>query len=359
MTQLIKKRQVIYEFLERFINVFRDEMTANANIQQYIPNIFKYHYHHMIFNCIDGNIVASYPAMLGDYYFEIPYEGSVLDCIKTLPNQAVGIKEHFGLIIDNVSNPEDQLIFAIIDRVETSNGPIPTTGWKFLHIGFGHYNWPLEKANQEANELLDSFRASQKLFKVRDNGFVANFDSSVFRLELISKLNKILKDYESTLDEKSFSEKVIHKYINENHILLYPNKSELRYEVPLKGGNKIKYIADFVIRIRENNYIFVELENPKHKLFTQGNDFTKYVKHAEKQVEDWLLLIRENINDLRKEFPDILTPEGLIVMGRNIDLSEDQKKSIQIRNENSRIKLLTYDDLAEDARNHIEHLLRI
>jgi len=172
--------------------------------------------------------------------------------------------------------------------------------------------------------------------------------------KLYYELNWFIRDVNrSTVHEK----RDIHPHFDKNNFLLYPNAKRIISEVEI-GIGKV-YQADFLIENSQGEYILVEIENPKHKLFTKNNDFTKAVNHAIKQVEDWQEWIEDNLPSMQKVFQGISSPQAIVVIGRSIELTDKQRNSIRRRNINyrGRIKLITYDDLIESAYDYIQEII--
>jgi len=140
-------------------------------------------------------------------------------------------------------------------------------------------------------------------------------------------------------------------------VLLFPTKKRLLYEYPLIENGKIVHKIDFIIEMTAGRYILVELENPKHTIFTRSGDYSAQVNHAERQVEDWILFLRKNPDSVKEDLPGIVAPEGILVIGRSNDFTSHDRERLRIHNEKHSINLYTYDDLAEEAKNHIAHIL--
>lgn len=69
--------------------------------------------------------------------------------------------------------------------------------------------------------------------------------------------------------------------------------------------------------------------------------------HALQQVEDWLRWWYEHPNELPHEIDANIPPEGLVVIGRRLSMPDDEKRRLLHLNANRKVKVITYDDLAE------------
>lgn len=348
------RQRQIHRYLETLFGSLRRFLQDEPGYVQYVPDVFKFAYVFLVFECSNGYAVAAYPSGFADNYIYIDKDVSVVDALRGLPNLIAGTKNHVVLKMDVTGSG---LLEACLDRVETNRGPVPTTGWKFLFAASKDFTWPVHEARGSAREYVGIFKARAAVYRAGEGGFVLRYDRALARHELVSRLHQILERYRGIITETDYKERQIHRFLRDNPVLLIPTKRRMVYEYPLKEDGKVRFVVDFVIERTSGAYILVELENPKHKLFTAKGDFSQIVSHAERQVSDWMLHIRKNVAAIESEFPGIKTPEGLIVVGRSSDLSEAERDKIRMRNEKHLIRLVTYDELAEEAENHINHLL--
>ena len=116
--------------------------------------------------------------------------------------------------------------------------------------------------------------------------------------------------------------------------------------------------ADFVLEYPAVRYVFVEIENPKHRLYTQGGNPTAALTHARQQVEDWQQWVEENNPYAQKKLPGCTSPEGLVVIGRRTTLTGADSRRLERANINSRgrLRVITYDDMLESAHLVVRNL---
>lgn len=168
------------------------------------------------------------------------------------------------------------------------------------------------------------------------------------------KLSERLEQFILMLDKSDVHEKRdVHAFIKETPFLLHPNPAQVLSEVSIGLGTEFR--LDFLVRQADGTYVLVEIENPKHKLFTSRGDFSAPVNHAQRQVEDWQQWIEENMLLVQQHYPDMLAPMGMVVIGRSRDLSKEEKVRLARRNSNlrGRLSIMTYDDLIESSRQFI------
>jgi len=173
---------------------------------------------------------------------------------------------------------------------------------------------------------------------------------------LVSALGRTVEEFRGLIDNPEVHEKRdIHPFIEENSFLLFPNPDATLSEVPIGMGTE--YRIDFMVRRPNATYLLVELENPRQRIVTASGDFTAEVNHALCQVEDWQEWIENNLTTVQRYYPEMTSPEGLIVIGRE-DGSEAQSRRLRRRNVNmrGRIEILTYDDLLRGAESYVRSL---
>jgi antiviral defense system Shedu protein SduA len=110
----------------------------------------------------------------------------------------------------------------------------------------------------------------------------------------------------------------------------------------------------------------VELERPQAKIFTAKGDPSAALTHALRQIDDWrdwLSRSRDYASRPREQsglgLPDIDSElDGLVIMGRDarLDLhSHGPRRRLQRQH---RVRIETYDWLANQARSHLAALER-
>ena len=117
--------------------------------------------------------------------------------------------------------------------------------------------------------------------------------------------------------------------------------------------------SDFVIRRLDDQYIFVEIEKPQDSPFTSYPHPSAALSHALGQVLNWFVWVEDNIAYAQSHgFPGIHSPRGVVVIGRNSDLTPNQLRLLKTLNDNlhPRIHIQTYDDVLANARNIIRNL---
>ncbi|MDP9311498.1 MAG: DUF4263 domain-containing protein [Chloroflexota bacterium] len=354
------KEREIGQYFFAFFSTIREFLINEPSYQPYVPDAFKAAYLILTIKCTDGIVVATYLSGNADNYFYFEKEQTVTDVVRNLSNIILGTDKHIiPEPVDWDGDDPGRVLHLTTILVETSRGSLPTGGYQFLTYASNTYTWRVDDARKRAQEHIDIFKARAVIYEPGQARFIPSFDKLVQRQIILTDLFRLLEQYHSIINERNYRERVVHRFLRDHPVLLIPNKKKMWYEYDLREKRKLKYKMDFVIELTTERYLLVELENPNHRLFTSTGDFTQAVNHAERQVSDWIRWIRQNQARMQQELPGIDAPEGLIIIGRGTDLTPDQRAAIRLRNEQHGIKLMTYDDLAEQAENYIRHLLDV
>ncbi len=345
----------IYDYFNTLFSTIRNFIEKEPEYRDHVPDMLKFPYLVLSFRCSDGYVVAAYPSGIADNFIHLDQDRTVDEVLHSLPNKILGTSNYVGFGAGDWGGSGRYEV--IIDRIETNRGPLPTTGWKILHVATRDHTWTVKEARESARDLIAVVKARAALYDAPSGGgFITHYDRIATRQELTDRLLSILESYRNIITEKNFEERVIHRYLRDHPVLLFPTKKRLLYEYPLTKNGGVIHKIDFVIEMTTSRYILVELENPKHTIFTQSGDYSAIVNHAERQVEDWILFMRKNPEAVADKLPSIVAPEGMVVVGRSTGFTQHEREKLRIHNEKHNIKLYTYDDLAEEAENHISHI---
>lgn len=172
------------------------------------------------------------------------------------------------------------------------------------------------------------------------------------RSQVVIELYLLFIRLSMMLAEPATQEKQLHNFLINHPASLDPYGSCMMSEVRL--GNE--YRVDLVLQYKldEKRILLVELEKANLPIFTKTGRLRAHVTHAIQQVEDWLQWWREHPNDIPKALDSSIPPQGLVVIGRNIDLDDKGKRRLVHLNNNRLVKVITYDDLL----NRIEALIQ-
>jgi len=119
-------------------------------------------------------------------------------------------------------------------------------------------------------------------------------------------------------------------------------------------------VTDFVFRDATHDYLLVELERSTLPLFRQDGHPTGELTHAHGQIVDWKRHLEDNLQTVQRELGldgNTPNPNGLLVIGRSASLLPANRRKIQtMMNESPKLRVMTYDDVYENAKAVVENL---
>lgn len=162
---------------------------------------------------------------------------------------------------------------------------------------------------------------------------------------LRDKANIVLSEYKTLLDSTE-SEEELQVYLKNNPILLYPDLIKVFPKLKLGA----EYVTDFVTLIESGNgpeYVFIEIERPNKRIFTQKGYFHSDFTQAKDQLLDWDKWITQNVSYLQQKLPGILKPTYHLIYGRDKELDRKAREKLQIEFSGTTRRFSTYDGLAQ------------
>jgi hypothetical protein len=167
---------------------------------------------------------------------------------------------------------------------------------------------------------------------------------------------ELLKSYKDLLDSNPEREEILQKFLCEHPFLLCPTHTKMWPKLALGAQ-----VTDFVFQEAIGDYLLVELERATYRLFLRHGHPSRELNHARGQITDWKRYLEDNLSTVQRELglTAISTnPKSLIVIGRSQSLTpEDRRKLVTIENESPKTKIMTYDDVLENAKAIVENLL--
>ena len=166
----------------------------------------------------------------------------------------------------------------------------------------------------------------------------------------------LLTEFKTLLDSNPEREQVLQTFLQDHPILLCPTYVQMWPKLPLGAT-----ITDFVFRDATHEYLLVELERSTLSLFRQDGHPTADLTHAQGQIVDWKRYLEDNLQTVQRELglAGISTnPNGLLVIGRSATLlPKDRRKLQTMMNESPKLRIMTYDDVYDNASAVFENLL--
>lgn len=166
---------------------------------------------------------------------------------------------------------------------------------------------------------------------------------------------KGIEDFNDKIHKK-YHEKVYHDSIDNNRILLEPFAAKI-WSKPRFGEN---FVPDFLIRSIDDSYTIVEIEKPYQPIITKDGNLSSEATHAKKQVlnfRDWVI---GNHLYAKDKFPGIWRPFGLVVIGLEKNLNQDQKNRLSQENESTQgqLKVVGFDWLYNRALSSFNNWIK-
>lgn len=161
-------------------------------------------------------------------------------------------------------------------------------------------------------------------------------------------------------------ENEVQRYLEKHGHLLPVNNWILGHQVhcafiisKFKFGNQ--FVSDFTYLTKcsdEWYVVFVEIENPKKKIFTKKDNFTSDFNKAYEQVQDWERYLKDSnhriqiLNSLKHlrhpqiMFNDNVTFKYLLIYGRKADRDEsDERRNKFLQKKTDDIRVCTFDSI--------------
>lgn len=166
----------------------------------------------------------------------------------------------------------------------------------------------------------------------------------------------LLSEFKSLLDSEPDREQTLQTFLQTHPELLCPGHVHMWPKLPFG-----RHITDFVFRDAVNDYVLVELERSTLALFRQDGHASADLTHAHGQILDWKRYLEDNLHTVQRELglTGISTnPNGLIVIGRSTDLTiETRRKLKTLTNDTPKLRVMTYDDVYDNAKAVLENIL--
>ena len=165
--------------------------------------------------------------------------------------------------------------------------------------------------------------------------------------------------HQRTLDEFAAlldgPEEPVHQFLKKHPHLISQTFTRFDSKMPFGSSE-----SDFVFREPPNDYLLVEIEAPKTRLFAKDGHPLRALQHAVDQTSDWARYIAENRDTVQRQLGLVgisSTPRRLVVIGRSAALTEPNRRAlVQIQTDRPHLTVLTYDDLIARARANLEQL---
>lgn len=329
--------------------------------------------------------------LIGDYYKV--KRGVLIDNFDIFIDKNVPLKKNFFVADSDVS------VFKIIKNISLNDfylggdnpSAIPVEEFEKLLKHFPNFYERRKYVEARLSSLLrnylDGVKDAEKVYQQYLNTKLSKHGTDlteIFRdLELVKYQTILEKLYEMLEDESQYSEHQWQEEILQIILLLYPKYIFAFKSVPIQAkladGIKDKQLD--LLLVDSNGYIdVIEIKKPfENAIMTKGMYRENYIPLRElsgtvMQIEKYIYYLNrwslEGEKFLNKRYktklPEgfdikIANPSGLIIMGRENNLSSQQKNDFEVvkRKYKNIVDIITYDNLLERLRFTIEQIQKM
>ena len=94
-------------------------------------------------------------------------------------------------------------------------------------------------------------------------------------------------------------------------------------------------------------YVFIEIERPNKRVFTEKGHFHSDFTQAKDQLLDWDKWITQNVSYLQQNLSGLFKPTYHLVYGRDRELDEKSLEKLRTEFSGTTRRFSTYDGLAQ------------
>ncbi|PWN67640.1 Shedu immune nuclease family protein [Chryseobacterium oncorhynchi] len=258
---------------------------------------------------------------------------------------------------------------------------------KFFPSSYERRKYVEARISSVLRNYLDNVKDAEKLFQkhidAKTSKHGTNLSKIFQEMELLKYLTILEKLQEMLKEEDAYSEHQWQEEILQIILLLYPKYICAFRSVPIKArladGIKDKQLD--ILLVDSNGYVdIIEIKKPfENAIMTKGVYRDNYIPLRElsgtvMQIEKYIYYLNrwsvegEKVLSAKYEtqLPDgfdikIANPGGVIIMGRENNLSSEQKHDFEVvkRKYKNIVDIITYDNLLERLKFTIEQIRKI
>jgi hypothetical protein len=226
--------------------------------------------------------------------------------------------------------------------------PITELGWKTVEVNpdTDAATWSEERARIQAQTDVATF-ADAHLMDID----VLSAPPNERLNQVIDQIARTIREFEQLLASNP-TEQQIRRYLTapRSHILLHHSARDVVADKALDSYGTV----DLVVEGPEGQYSLVKVGSTEHSMLTSEGAETDHLADAREQVEAWLEWLSQHGDQAGSVLPGATEVEGWIILGRRRDVPLKYRHLIDpIRGETGRIRVKTYDDLLDFARQQI------
>ena len=334
----------IKAYEDAYYEAFRNQMQQYAELTDAFPDFLMGPKRVVATQVRDGVVVSHWSAEHDSFEFNVSERG-VSDEIEIITNDGTTPNVRGSILPDYVEGLGIELA-----QAEIRNGTLEVPGdlvwcspWDRVEVRpFEEALWHPQLGSANGGKVALEFVAAHLM----------RLKNTTHPNIVHEKMKETIQRFVSLVANNP-GEEAVQVFLAENPILL----DATAVKVLPKHKLGAEFVTDFVIQLPNDRYILVEIEAPKHKLFTKSGDPTKELTHAQRQVEDWQGWLSENMAYARNNLPGLADPEYWVVIGRRLHITPRDRAALASRNAAlHRIRVLTYDDLIDRVEAQLKNL---
>lgn len=165
-----------------------------------------------------------------------------------------------------------------------------------------------------------------------------------------------LNGFSKLINSAGLAEIEYQNFLKANPLILEPFHAQI-WSKPRFGET---LIPDFMIRSMDNSYTVVEIERPDIRIMTAAGELSASTTHAKRQALDFRDWAASNQLYAQQTYKEINRPFCLVVIGRESELNEMQRKRLQQENESTQgiLKIVGFDWLLNRAKATFDNLIQ-
>jgi len=188
---------------------------------------------------------------------------------------------------------------------------------------------------------------------------IDKLEASRIRDFILSRYSSLIEEYKDLVNSDA-EEPKFQGFFQRNPTFLEPRVIDVFPQESFGGES----VPDFVMVLQGESYLVVEVEKPKHRLFTKKGDRTHELSHAQQQIVDYLKWVNEEKDFLRKRrCPNISADNtrGLVIIGKSSNLTDDELKKLEGINASVRswYEIKTFDRILAENEALLSNLRRM
>lgn len=278
---------------------------------------------------------------------------STLDMRGFDDDDDVGVTLVRAILEDVPIYPEDQRAAARLAQIYQT---LYDDGFSVMHEGRkARFKFKTHAAFQAESGTVDTSASLQPAdFYIRAEQERQTLTELVEAERVLSMLRSAIEELTVELNREVRDENALQRILTSKPVLFGLQYRRIVPKHRLGGEYEMDYAAQTLTGLTD----IIEIEASTHKLFTKAGNPRADLVHAEQQVLDWLQWMDDHHEYAVSNWPDLMRPRGVVVIGRRSEMSAEDRKRLDRRNVAwaESLQVMTYDDLLDRAKRMLDML---